>query len=330
LRERIIYRENQDLCMSETAERTTTRVPMEIKCSIEGDLRNILLIFSSDNGKNWYEIDMIKDGNEYKMTIPNLIPGTRILYVFKGFGADGEEFLEDNSGQFYTQIAVDPNASAAPQKKDSPSPELQIPSPEIETTANQQELVDNSLPIPEEKISEENEAKIEDSPVIDEPPSIESPEPELPPSASEQSAQKPSKLREIGVPDSAPETKKVGISPPAVQFASPITQTSANKPDIVRPKPQPAIPEKSRREDENTRPITAYNPFSIEDGEIGAPPTVAETFSKIMGARHTGEPQKKQSFVNRPQLENSRTCGQCKAILNQSWKLCPLCGTKAK
>ncbi|MHA1512163.1 MAG: hypothetical protein ACTSRX_10640, partial [Promethearchaeota archaeon] len=82
-----------------------SKVSVEIKCSIEGDLSNLILIFSLDKGNTWYSVNMVKIDLIYTVTLPDISQGTIILYSFKAVGHDGEEFIEDNNGMYYSQIA---------------------------------------------------------------------------------------------------------------------------------------------------------------------------------------------------------------------------------
>ena len=76
------------------------------------------------------------------------------------------------------------------------------------------------------------------------------------------------------------------------------------------------------------RPIIPYNPYTIEDGEVTRQVAVLQSFSQIIGAKATKAPQKKQSFIKRPQVENQKRCGRCNANLNQKWRVCIVCGNK--
>jgi hypothetical protein len=270
------------------------RVTMDIKCSIEGELQKVLLIFSSDNGKQWYEIEMLKQGPIYSISIPSLVVGTRILYVFKGMGKNGEEFMEDNQGHFYSQIAT--------------------------------------LPLEAEKVQNTpTDAKLEQSPM--KPPSLDI--------DNQGSLQRkhllPPKV-ELGVGEEIiPKAEPSHIEEPIAKNIPNDALSQDNRLKIlerptVREIPKTVVPPTPKVEEvkESGRPITCYNPYTIQDGEIGAPPTIAETFSRIMGAKRVAIPEKKQSFVNKPQIEDSKSCVQCKAILNLTWKICPICGAKAK
>ncbi len=82
------------------------KVPVTIKCAIEqGDVKELYLLFSNDNGNNWYEVEMEPSPESYSVEIPNVNAGTRILYCFRAIDNQGQEFIEDNQGQYYTQTA---------------------------------------------------------------------------------------------------------------------------------------------------------------------------------------------------------------------------------
>ena len=84
---------------------TSSKVAIEINCAIEGDLLELFLVFSVDEGKSWYQAPMSKTPNTYSISIPNIDVGAKILYLFKAIGPNGEEFVENNNGQFFSQIA---------------------------------------------------------------------------------------------------------------------------------------------------------------------------------------------------------------------------------
>ena len=86
-----------------------SKVSVEIKCSIDGDLSKLILIFSLDKGNTWYSVDMVKSDSIYTVTLPDISRGIIILYSFKAVGHDGEEFIEDNNGMYYSQIAGQDN-----------------------------------------------------------------------------------------------------------------------------------------------------------------------------------------------------------------------------
>ena len=295
-------------------------IPMEIKCNIEGDLQQIILVFSNDNGKSWYEIEMQKDGNIYSLTIPSVKIGSKVLYVFKGLGINGEEFMEDNQGQFYSQIAKSPEIlkpSTLPLESETED-QIEIPSesPDLENNEiiEENQIDDNSpgdtVQISEEqpKVAKENQMATQDSSI---------------------------KPKEIEAPDQPTEKIGKNLSPkslqsPVVQFANPYNHFTQEKTQEISSVTKENIVEESSTENNSGRVITAFNPYSLEDGQIGAPPTVAETFSKIMGARRTNTPEKKQSFVNKPENQDVKVCNGCKANLNLAWKVCPVCGVKVK
>ena len=91
--------------MSINPDLNLSKVSVEIKCSIEGDLSKLILIFSLDKGNTWYSVDMVKRDLIYTVTLPDISQGIIILYSFKAIGYDGDEFIEDNNGMYYSQIA---------------------------------------------------------------------------------------------------------------------------------------------------------------------------------------------------------------------------------
>lgn len=82
-----------------------SKISVEIKCNIEGDLSNLFLIFSTDNAHSWYSVKMKNLGKLYSITLPNVPFGNKILYLFKIISFDGKEYIEDNDGKYYFEIA---------------------------------------------------------------------------------------------------------------------------------------------------------------------------------------------------------------------------------
>ncbi len=112
--------------------------PVEIKAEVEGDFAQLFLIFSVDNGVKWYEVEMKQNPPHYIVKLPDQPVGLKILYMFKAIGQDGEEFVENNQGQYYTYI-VGVNAEIA-----SKSSSESVSNERIESET--EELKDNSKP----------------------------------------------------------------------------------------------------------------------------------------------------------------------------------------
>jgi uncharacterized membrane protein YkoI len=309
-------------------------IPMEIKCNIEGDLEQIILVFSNDNGVTWYEIEMQKNGNVYSLTIPSVKIGSKVLYVFKGYGPNGEEFMEDNQGQFYSQVAIPPEpikgvdssfqSSLTSETLNSPlttsSPESDIS--DESSQFNQQESIESDLNTATDSVLPDNNSII--------PQKIENDSDNSEPTQKIQESRNNVIDQESATAKIVPKQKLRALETPVVHFADPYNHFAQETPkEVVQPKTECVVDE-SVSDHQSDRVITAFNPYSLEDGQIGAPPTVAETFSRIMGAKRTNSPEKKQSFVNKPENQDAKVCGGCKANLNLTWKICPVCGAKVK
>ena len=111
-----------------------SKVTVEIKCSIEGDLSKLILIFSLDKGNTWYSVNMEKRDSIYIVTLPDISRGIIILYSFKAVGYDGEEFIEDNNGMYYSQIAGQDNIDFEYESNNIPN--QSEPLPDLNENAN--------------------------------------------------------------------------------------------------------------------------------------------------------------------------------------------------
>ena len=111
-----------------------SKVSVEIKCSIEGNLSKLILIFSLDKGNTWYSVNMEKKESIYIVTLPDISQGTIILYSFKAIGYDGDEFIEDNNGMYYSQIAGQNDIDF--EYESNPIPDQSDPLPNLNENAN--------------------------------------------------------------------------------------------------------------------------------------------------------------------------------------------------
>lgn len=74
-----------------------------IECQIDGSFIKLQLIFTYDNGENWFYIDMIKNqtNNLSRAILPEITLGKDIIYYFEGTTISGEVVTENNNGFFY-------------------------------------------------------------------------------------------------------------------------------------------------------------------------------------------------------------------------------------
>ena len=261
-----------------------SKVAIEINCAIEGDLLELFLVFSVDE-ISWYQVPMHKTPNNYTISIPNISVGAKILYLFKAIGPNGEEFVENNNGQFYSQIAgsdlidhTDQTNELMEEVVDSRqriAPSEQLPA--IQLKSEKKDL-SHSLP---------PEFSTQPFPVN---PFLQDSE-----QAPFEESTFASNSRGGGINDS--ETQKISVS---------------NKGSRLY-----------------IRPIIAYNPFPADYGDIQATSSPIQSFSNIIGAQLTTLPEKKRSFIKRPEVLEHQPCSHCQAILSSKWKICPICGNKA-
>ncbi len=107
------------------------KVPVKIQAAIEqGQVRELYLLFSTDGGTNWFEVQMEPAENGYSVEIPNVNVGTQIMYCFKALDNHDNEIIEDNEGEYYTEIATAPKPPVkkiGEQHPSSKKPQLGVP-----------------------------------------------------------------------------------------------------------------------------------------------------------------------------------------------------------
>ena len=254
-----------------------SKVAIEINCAIEGNLSELFLIFSVDESK-WYQVPMNKTPHSYSISIPNITVGVKILYLFKAIGPNGEEFVENNNGQFFSQIAgsdlVEPTPKPQEEVRERINPSEQLPPIHLKSEPS------NSSPsLPPEFSS----PKYPSNPFLE--------------PSTEVSKEAPANTVTSGEDESSfDSTQKISSN----------NQISPSDPTL--------------------RPIIAYNPFPADFGDIQESSSPIQSFSNIIGAQLTTLPEKKRSFIKRPEVLGHQPCSHCQAVLTSKWKICPICG----
>ncbi|MBD3350912.1 MAG: hypothetical protein GF364_05440 [Candidatus Lokiarchaeota archaeon] len=128
----------------------------------EARITSLTLYFSGDNGISWFQMPMKREQDYFLAEIQNVPSQSTIIYYLKGVDENGNEFMEDNDGEFFYYHVVDDMAD-----------ESELGAPEI---AKEAEYDQASTPKEiEEKIAEDIEEE-EEEPVQIEGPKFEQPE----------------------------------------------------------------------------------------------------------------------------------------------------------
>jgi len=320
---------------------STPKLPVEIKADVDGDFAHLYLVFSIDNGTHWYEVEMQHKPPHYSINLPHQPQGLKILYMFKAIGLNKEEFLENNQGQFFTYL-VGSDTSKSQDSAQSPFISEEEPSSHSDLSKSAVSLSSTKIEKPDIIYEQDTE------PIVElnhqkEPISKSEPESEFE-SESDLNLESTDKILPSielsekfteGHTTTSNSTTGPNFQSPFVKSTSPLKEVSNHdvKTKVVQniddqtiktKPPEQTIPIK----EDIARPIIPYNPFTIEDGNIGQNTSAIQSFSKLIGARSIEQPNKQKSFINRPQIANSKNCISCKAILNLNWKVCPICGNK--
>ena len=321
---------------------STPKLPVEIKADVDGDFAHLYLVFSIDNGTHWYEVEMQHKPPHYSINLPHQPQGLKILYMFKAIGMNNEEFLENNQGQFFTYL-VGSETPKSPKSTQSPlNPKDESSNPiDVSKTENFQKPAEyekldmiyeqDTEPTAEVNTKEAIESKLQLETELESEAdlNLESTDKILP------SIELTNKPQEEPNPISINSSPSPNFQSPFVKSNSPLREVNhldsptkdvqKNEDQTIKTK---SIEQTVPKKENIARPIIPYNPFTIDDGNIGQNTNAIQSFSKLIGARSIEQPNKQKSFINRPQIANSKNCVSCKAILNLTWKVCPICGNK--
>lgn len=286
-------------------------VSVEISCSIEGNLDKIYLIFSIDNGHSWYRAKMNKNANNYTVVLPNITRGVKILYLFKAIGLNGEEYIENNNGRYYSQIAGKGYVQSKPTTPDTEK--------QLETQVTAPKPIEQKKPIlkkpeipkiPETKVSNQKNQ----------------PQQAMPPEFSQDRNVNPfltdsQKTQQI-TPKKIYSNKKPEISS---DQTIKLDSTEKTTPLVKKVEKQDKKPPTKKN---NGIPITAYNPFPVDYGDVQIQAIAINSFSKIIDEKLDLPPTKNDRGNQKPIFLNSKSCTKCDALLDKLWKICPICGTR--
>jgi hypothetical protein len=290
-------------------------VSVEISCSIEGDIQDLFLIFSIDSGNSWFKAKMQKKNQAYSVILPNITIGVKILYLFKAIGRNGEVFVENNNGHYFSQIAG---------KKDADTIEKDLLEEDMlsDFAIESDQDMANSQSIKDPFISSQSDNL-----------------PELPPEFSSNSnpfLQGNENLIDTNHNQSniepSYENQQPSIDSDQTMILDESDQTKILDESRLMEETNNAI---KNQTEENTiriqlRPIIAYNPFPADFGDIEMETDPLSSFSEIIDEKMDFPPEKEHSFIQRPKMTNSSPCSNCGAKLHSNWHACPICGQKQK
>lgn len=128
---------------------------------------SVILIFSADQGKSWYQMEMDPKMDYYIAEITEIPIGSVIIYYVEVYLEDGEKIIENNEGKYFfykvgvpieeSEAEVSPQESEAIKKRidQSTSKPRQYQKPPIETPSPRpritREMFEQSTIIPQEK-----------------------------------------------------------------------------------------------------------------------------------------------------------------------------------
>lgn len=348
--------------ISDNKELSDSNHEITIECGVEGDIKILFLLFSLDKGQTWYQVEMMKSEGIYSVKIPNVSLGTKILYIFKAISNSNEEFIDNNSGQFYSQTAEiipkkekpipsqppafptekDPTEDLIPQAPDEMFSEPEIVNSDISAIESETNELDDFAFL-EEVEQEASESETFEEPLEDIKPGegVVQPKPEpvaYPPEfeknpflfdnplTTPETSSKPINSQEIiselaknipfaPKPPEIDDSRTSKISSRAIEFPH-VNKISNFETNQVRYKP------------ENQLPIVVYNPFPADYGDIDYQSLAINSFSDLIESPIKISPAKKKSFIIRSNNQQPIKCQNCKAVLNDKWKICPICGGK--
>lgn len=266
-------------------------INVEIKCEFEANIQNIFLIFQIENDDSWYLVKMEAEINYFVVNIPNIKPFTKIKYFFKLIDKDNQEFIEDNNGNFYLEIAgFSTNSFNINQKKQD---QLRFESENLSEENN------TKKPSQIFKIEKESPKIFEDSTII---------------INSKNTDEEKIDLLEISKP-------VLEIQIDSMDINNKVSQIIDSDPNLISKEISNII---------NVKPLIPYNPFTPDDGEIKISRNALQSFTKFVDHKNDTEINNTfNSFIFR-KTETSvfKHCLKCKANLQNPWKICPICGSE--
>jgi hypothetical protein len=85
---------------------------------MESQIKELILIFSADNGISWFQMPMVYENDYFVAEIANVPISSVIIYYLKGTDDTNEEFIEDNNGEFYYyQVTEEITQNSSPPDK---------------------------------------------------------------------------------------------------------------------------------------------------------------------------------------------------------------------
>lgn len=112
---------------------------------------NVQLVFSADQGKSWYRLDMEMKRDYYIAEIAEVPIGSVIIYYMEVFLESGEKIIENNEGNYYFYEVGGPIQKVANSGAPAPEPEAAVSEPEMETQAQDPEIMPDQSLTPEKE-----------------------------------------------------------------------------------------------------------------------------------------------------------------------------------
>jgi RNA polymerase subunit RPABC4/transcription elongation factor Spt4 len=112
--------EPQDEDLSNASVKTIKIVVKITQDDFDEKLEHVNLIFSADNGKSWYQMQMEDMKDYFIIELADVPNGSVIIYYIEVFLKNGEKVIENNEGKFYYYTVGSYNKENVNSKRDLP------------------------------------------------------------------------------------------------------------------------------------------------------------------------------------------------------------------
>ena len=104
------WNENDAIAKEKTDEVLNKNIKIVVKITEEDfseEIIDVKLIFTADQGKSWYQMNMNNQLDHYMVEINKVPENSVIIYYIEVFLANGEKIIENNEGKyFYYKVGV--------------------------------------------------------------------------------------------------------------------------------------------------------------------------------------------------------------------------------
>lgn len=82
------------------------KITLKISCGIEHNVDNLSIIFSINNGRSWFLIEMIKNQENFEIIIPSVPIEIDFIYLLKAKSKNKEYFIEKNKNILFKERII--------------------------------------------------------------------------------------------------------------------------------------------------------------------------------------------------------------------------------